>query len=109
MGHDIKNTDDRLEAATRRAWDVWIEDVTRVCLTTDRLDKQLAELTDTLDPNKMLQAYETMVQHARKMEQRCDKRSVLLANSAGELTALGCDPNEAGSVLKSIHDELGYT
>ena len=45
----------------------------------------------------------------KDLADRCDEMAQLLARSAGELVALGCDADEMGSVLYDIHDMLGYT
>ena len=45
----------------------------------------------------------------KELANKSDCMAMLLARCAVQLTAMGCDPNEAGSILKAIHDELGYT
>lgn len=45
----------------------------------------------------------------KELADKAERMSELLAKVAGELTALGYDPNESGGLLYLIHNELGYT
>ena len=45
----------------------------------------------------------------KEIADKAERMAELLAMASGELVAVGSDANEAGSVLRKIHEELGYT